>query len=230
MNLVCLKARTGPYTLESLGTKAETYRRNQADLERARKAAEEAGSPGASSGSSPAAAGAQLGGATAAGGPLLNPSAMACSRTVYTGEFGGRGPKTPGAKPRGAKSTMSGYKQQTEVQELVERRMASLDVSKCWSGIAMGRELRWARESHQTIVDGSPSSEDLESADALRDHVEVCEAICGLVEKPIMNAPKAKLDAFLGAIEKFGEDMPSRWKSDVLKMKVPRPTLGAGHR
>ncbi|CAK0894211.1 unnamed protein product [Prorocentrum cordatum] len=221
MKTVCVKARTENHTLESLRLKGDAYRKAQEELKVARQLAEEHDSSqfGSPSGAQ-AAAGSQLGGAVAVSvGPMLNPTAMACSRTVFTGE-GGRGvPRTPGAKPRTAKSAVSEAKQ-SEVEELVDRRIAALDVNRCWSGVAMGRELRWAKESHATIMESNPTVQDSETADKLREHISVCDAICGLVEKPIATVPKQKLEDLLCAIEKGDEDMPSKWKMDVLKLKV----------
>ncbi|CAK0848675.1 unnamed protein product, partial [Prorocentrum cordatum] len=224
LKLICVKARTENHTLDSLASKADAYKRSKADAERARLAAEEAdGSPGGSPGESPLpAAGLPGAGASASAGPLLNPSAMACSRTVFTGD--GRAPKTPGAKPRATKSAMSDTKQ-SEVEELVERRIAALDVDRCWSGTAMGRELRWARESHDNIMDSTPSPADSELADKLKAHLDVCDAICNLVEKPFASVPKAKLDGWLKDVENGAEDMPSKFKQDVLKLKVLRAAL-----
>ena len=65
-----------------------------------------------------------------------------------------------------------------------------------------------------------PSVQDLVPVDKLNDHISVCDAICGLVEKPITTVPKQRLDDYLKAIEQGDEDMPSKWKQDVLKLKV----------
>ncbi|CAK0808032.1 unnamed protein product, partial [Prorocentrum cordatum] len=222
MKTVCVKARTENHTLESLKLKGDQYRKTQAEVAAwAQHLEEQDASPSASpNGASPG--GVQSAAAAAAGiGPMLNPSAMACSRTVVTGE-GGRGPRTPGAKPRGAarSAAMSAEGKQSEVEELVERRIAALDVNRCWSGTAVGRELRWARESRQTIMEGCPNPRDSEVADKLNEHILVCDAICQLVEKPIATLPKAKLESLLKAIEAGDEDLPSKWKLDVLKLKV----------
>ncbi|CAK0792982.1 unnamed protein product [Prorocentrum cordatum] len=215
-----VKARTEAYTIDSLIARAENYRKTQAEIERRAKEAEDAAvaaSGESSFGGSPSPAAPQQGALAAGSGPQLNPAAMACSRSVVAPSEC-RPPRTPGARPRGgARSVMSDAKK-SEVEELVDRRISALDTSSCWSGAAMGRELRWARESHEGIMEASPTPEDSETADKLKEHISVCDAICGFVEKPLREIPKSKLDSFLNTLEKYNEDMPSKWKLDNLKV------------
>ncbi|CAK0824357.1 unnamed protein product, partial [Prorocentrum cordatum] len=204
---ICVKARTEAYTIDSLTAMAENYRKTQAEIERRAEEAEDAAAAASgesSFGGSPSPAAPQQGALAAGSGPQLNPAAMACSRSVAAPSEC-RPPRTRGARPRGnARSAMSEAKK-SKVEELVDR---------------LGHEQVLGRGSHEGIVEASPTPEGSETADKLKEHTSVRDAICGIVEKPIREIPKSTLDNFLNTLEKYNGDMPSKkWKLDNLKVK-----------
>ncbi|CAK0824381.1 unnamed protein product, partial [Prorocentrum cordatum] len=209
------RANTEVHTLDSLRNKAKQYRRTQDELNEKQQADEESRPDGTSDAlETPRKS---VTGASSAAGPVLSPSGVRSSMSSI-GDATGRIGKTPGAKPRGRTPppTEDGL---TENLETIERKIRAVDLNQCWSGVSMGRQIRWAKEAYDAIVDKG-DIRDTNDLEKLHEHWELAEAIGAIVEKPFKSIPSDKLEANLKVIEDAEEGVPSKFKLEIMRHNV----------
>lgn len=128
---------------------------------------------------------------------------------------------SPGAKSRRVAMANLGVPlQESEKQSLVDRRIASASVQKVLEGEAMGREIRWCRETR----DHFRNANEVHFAEMLDEHFRLCNFAETLAEGPIHNMPKNQLEVAARAVQDAGESFPIKMQWLLLRRAVTQAT------
>ena len=217
------KIRTMPWTVESVKEKL---------AQALNKEASRGGRPNASHPEAAGDAPSQLGGKMDCSGevdraasiktlrgPVLNKMALEDSMSVASGG-GERGAKaknakrptvSPGTKLRAGSSQQDPYDSITG-NELADRKIRALDISRVLNGFSLGRELRWAQDASEKLkADGEVRAHSL-----LQDHISKAKKAIELMDKGIAKLPEDAFASCVAVLDGF-EFIPSNAKKEIWK-------------
>ena len=165
-------------------------------------------------------------------GPVLNSRLQELEPTGAPGSTRGRGSKqggtesecgsrtfgiSPGAKPSRIKVGDDGLPvSDNDRRELVDRRISSASLWQILSGVAMGREVGWAKSTRDLFSDAG----ELSFAGELDKHLALCKHAEELVAEPIMKMRAASLELRVKELHDAGVDLPSNVKLMLLKRHI----------
>lgn len=140
-------------------------------------------------------------------GPVLNMQAYKDSMTVVDGEFPGK-TKSPGTKMK--RSKPESLAEVDEGMATVNRRVLALCLGRIFKGDALGRELRWARDTLEEL-----GEDDRLAKAKLERHIETAKAAMVLTENSVLKLDASELKRALDTIVCGSVDLPTTMKVDL---------------
>ena len=102
-----------------------------------------------------------------------------------------------------------------ETEELVERKIAALNIGRIFNGDSLGRELRWAREALEDLQGESSALH----RTRLQSHIEVAKAAMALAEASIGKMDEQDLFRCLSVLAEDNIDLPTSYKMQLWNRK-----------
>ena len=110
-----------------------------------------------------------------------------------------------------------------EPDDVIARRVQSLDIQKILRGESLGRQMRWARDTSHTLR-GEGSQHDIDRLDA---HIRLAQAATELIECPIAKQTQSSLESNARVLHEAGVELPTQMKYHILKKKINSMTAAA---